>query len=133
MKFITPANEISLSLVKSVEELIATKLGVPEIRKAHLAMSDEDFFERMGELRRIFYLEKEYHERLRDLIASLGFDPARCAFDPLRIRVILPGGHHNAKAAPVYYAHRDTWYAHPQSLIVGWFRTHWRVSQVKPD
>lgn len=123
-KFITPANEISLSLVKSVEELIATKLGVPEIRKAHLAMSDEDFFERMGELRRIFYLEKEYHERLRDLIASLGFDPARCAFDPLRIRVILPGGHHNAKAAPVYYAHRDTWYAHPQSLIVGWIPLH---------
>ena len=123
-KFIAPAHKCSLSLVNSVEELITTKLKTPDIRKAHLAMDDQTFFERMGELRRIFYLESRYHNHLRELIASLGFNPDRCAFDPLRIRVILPGGHHNPKAAPVYYAHRDTWYAHPQSLIVGWIPLH---------
>ncbi|YCM46194.1 hypothetical protein V2O64_09200 [Verrucomicrobiaceae bacterium 227] len=122
--FITPANQISLTLIESVKDLIADKLGTPDIRRAHLALSDAQFFERMGELRRIFYLEKIYHHHLRDLVSSHGFDPARCAFDPLRIRVILPGGHHNPKAAPVYYAHRDTWYAHPQCLIVGWLPLH---------
>ncbi|MFT6178621.1 MAG: hypothetical protein ACJAQT_000532 [Akkermansiaceae bacterium] len=123
-KFIAPANDSSLALVKSVQQLIASKLGVTDIRKAHLEMSDSVFFEKMGELRRIFYLEARYHDQLRDLLASHDFDPDRCAFDPLRIRVILPGGHHNPKAAPVYYAHRDTWYAHPQSLIVGWIPLH---------
>ena len=123
-KFILPANKVSLALIESVKELTTEKLGTPDIRKAHLALSDQDFFEKMGELRRTFYLEESYHHQLRELIASHGFDPDLCAFDPLRIRVILPGGHHNPKAAPVYYAHRDTWYAHPQSLIVGWLPLH---------
>ncbi len=123
-KFIAPTNDLSRSLVESAKSLITEKLGVPDIRKARLTLTDQDFFEKMGELRRIFYLGTEYHEKLRGLIAALGFDPKQCAFDPIRIRVILPGGHHNPKAAPVYYAHRDTWYAHPQSLIVGWLPLH---------
>lgn len=122
--FLTTDNPTSKELIASVQGLIANKLGVSEIRTAHLELSDEIFFKRMGELRRIFYQEEEYHQHLRDLIQTHGFDPARCAFDPMRIRVILPGGHHNPKAAPVYYAHRDTWYAHPQSLIVGWIPLH---------
>ena len=42
------------------------------------------------------------------------------AFDPLRLRIIQGGGHHNPAARAVYYPHRDTWYGHPQSLVVGW-------------
>ncbi len=122
--FIGDSNEVSLKLIENVKNLIAEKLETDDIRRAHLTLSDDDFFQRMGELRRVFYLEGSYHQLLRDLIASYGFDPTRCAFDPMRIRVILPGGHHNPKAAPVYYAHRDTWYSHPQSLIVGWTPLH---------
>ena len=42
------------------------------------------------------------------------------AFDPLRLRIIKGDGHHNPAAKAVYYPHRDTWYGHPQALIVGW-------------
>jgi len=110
----------SQKLVSKIRNLIKEELQVQDIRTAHKELSDEDFFNSMGNLRRTLYLEEEYHEDLRGVLESYHFDSKKCAFDPIRIRVVLPGGHHNIKAAPVYYAHRDTWYAHPQSLIVGW-------------
>lgn len=114
-----PTAEAS-ALTENIHALIQEKLGVSDIRAAHKSLSDEEFFTKMGELRRILYLEEDYHKALRSVLRSYHFDETRCAFDPIRIRVVLPGGHHNPKAAPVYYPHRDTWYAHPQSLIVGW-------------
>ena len=122
--FLANANPTSLELIQRVRSAISEQFGFPDIRTAHEQLSDGDFFEHMGELRRLFYLDPDYNELLRALLASHGFDPNHCAFDPLRIRVILPGGHRNPKAAPVYYAHRDTWYAHPQCLIVGWIPLH---------
>ncbi|MEO0415947.1 MAG: hypothetical protein AAF226_13450, partial [Verrucomicrobiota bacterium] len=70
-----------------------------------------------------------YHQHLRDVVDDCGFDSHQVAFDPIRIRVVLPGGHHNPKAAPVYYPHRDTWYAHPESLLVWWIPLH----DLKPE
>ena len=117
-------NATASGLVSEVRSAITDEFGFRDIRHAHLHLSDEDFFEKMGKLRRLFYLDPHFNNQLRSLLASHGFDPMRCAFDPLRIRVILPGGHRNPKAAPVYYPHRDTWYAHPQCLIVGWMPLH---------
>ena len=54
------------------------------------------------------------------MLDALGFDSARIAFDPLRLRTVLHRGHDNPAAAAVYYAHRDTWYAHPMSAITWW-------------
>jgi len=122
--FLAKPNAQSLQLVSKITTLIQRELGVVDIRKAHLELSDSEFFEKMGKLRRILYLESEYHDDLKELLDSYHFNSNRCAFDPIRIRVILPGGHDNPKAAPVYYPHRDTWYAHPQSLIVGWLPLH---------
>ncbi len=122
--YLSDSNDATTSLVKDVKDRIQKELGVEDIRKAHLELSDAEFFERMGNLRKLFYLDEKYHDHLRNVIASYGFNPNRTAFDPIRIRVILPGGHRNPKAAPVYFPHRDTWYAHPQSLIVGWIPLH---------
>ncbi len=118
------ANTASTLVVEEVRQAIVDQFGITDIRTAHLQISDEDFFAHMGELRRLFYLDPHYLNRLREILTSYGFDPERCAFDPFRIRVILPGGHRNPKAAPVYYSHRDTWYSHPQSLIVAWLPLH---------
>lgn len=54
------------------------------------------------------------------MFASGGLDPERVAFDPLRLRVVRHRDHENPLAAPVYHAHRDTWYAHPLALIAWW-------------
>lgn len=118
--FLSEKNAVTTRLVSEVRQALSRELGIEDVRKAHRHLSDEDFFTRMGNLRRTFYLESYYNDLLREVLSSHGFDPDRCAFDPLRIRVILPNGHSNPKAAPVYYGHRDTWYSHPQSLIVGW-------------
>ena len=34
--------------------------------------------------------------------------------------MVIHRGNEDPRAAPVYYAHRDTWYAHPQALITWW-------------
>ena len=37
---------------------------------------------------------------------------------------MCPGGHRVEAAAPVYYAHRDTWYAEPPGVINLWVALH---------
>ena len=110
----------SQELIHYAKGMIREILGVEDIRHAHLALDEDSFFTRIGKLRRTLYLEEECHQRLSAILEENGFDPERTVFDPLRLRVICPDGHLNKKAAPVYFPHRDTWYAHPQSLIVYW-------------
>lgn len=91
-----------------------------EIRDVPQKISNDELFRRVGLLRKQLYLERRFHDAIRDVIAAYGFDPARCAFDPLRLRVVRHKGHEIPLAAPVYHPHRDTWYSHPQSLIAWW-------------
>lgn len=122
--FLKPADAASTALVQRVIGLMQERLQTTDIRTAHLQMSAEEMFERIGALRRTVYLDAEFHERVRAVVAECGFPPDRVAFDPIRLRVVQPGGHRNPLAAPVYYPHRDTWYAHSQSMIVWWVPLH---------
>jgi ectoine hydroxylase-related dioxygenase (phytanoyl-CoA dioxygenase family) len=42
----------------------------------------------------------------------------------MRLRVVPHRGFENPRAAPIYYAHRDTWYAHSQAEITWWVPLH---------
>jgi len=119
-----PPAKATEKLVTDVTDLVHEILGVDDMRLAHEVLDDDTFFERIGKLRRTIYLKDRYHQYLSDALIENGFDPERMAFDPLRLRVICPDGHLNKKAAPVYFPHRDTWYAHPQCLIVYWMPLH---------
>jgi ectoine hydroxylase-related dioxygenase (phytanoyl-CoA dioxygenase family) len=92
----------------------------PDPRVAARALPGEEFFRRMGALRRLFYTDPRFHDHLRAVVAAAGFCVKDVAFDPLRLRVVDHLGHENPSAAAVYYPHRDTWYGHPSALIVGW-------------
>lgn len=120
--FKTAATVTTRELVKATQELLRGTLGDvdEDLRLAPSRLSNDEFFRRMGILRRRLYLGEDFHELLRRLVVELGFDLDRVAFDPLRLRIIQGGGHANPAAKAVYYPHRDTWYGHPQSLIVGW-------------
>lgn len=122
--YLVSGGSSSQKLIASMIEEMERELETDQIRKAHLQFSDSELFERIGKLRRHFYESPHYHDLLRNVIEENGFDQSRISFDPIRIRVVLPGGHNNPKAAPVYYAHRDTWYSHPESLIVWWMPLH---------
>jgi len=122
--FLIPPGPAASALIQKVLALMESALETEDIRHAHLKWSAKELFERLGAMRRTVYLEKEYHDAIRDIAQECGFAGKRVAFDPIRLRVVLPGGHNNPLAAPVYYPHRDTWYAHPQSLIVWWIPLH---------
>jgi hypothetical protein len=115
----------SRRLVADSTAAIEAELGGDgDIRGAQFRIDDQAFFERVGRLRRLIYTGSHYQQSLRDLVASCGFDPERIAFDPIRLRVVAHRGFENPRAAPIYYAHRDTWYAHPQTLITWWVPLH---------
>jgi hypothetical protein len=111
--------EASRSLVDRVQALLHEELGDAP-RDAERSLDAGDFFERIGRIRRVLYMEPRYHDALRDVVAALGEDPGRIAFDPLRLRVIAHAGEENPRAKAVYYAHRDTWYGHPDALVTWW-------------
>jgi len=112
-----PASE---RLVERVRGRLEAVLGA-EPRGAQHRMSNEELFARLGPLRREFYCDPIYNEALRELLLATGFQTSEVALDPLRLRVVRSRGDLEIPAArAVYYPHRDTWYAHPQTLIVWW-------------
>ena len=107
--------EASRRLVAGVTARLTDVLGASP---RDVRLSDDELFRRVGILRRELYLDRHWHDAIRDVLAPHGF--GAYAFDPLRLRVVLSDGHDKPAAAPVYYPHRDTWYAHPQALIAWW-------------
>jgi len=120
--FLGPPTPASRALVAAVRARLAEVLGCApaEVRDAPQRMPNEELFARIGALRRELYLGPHFHDHLRAVVAAAGLDPARVAFDPLRLRVVRHRGHENPLAAPVYHPHRDTWYSHPRALIAWW-------------
>jgi hypothetical protein len=108
------------AIVRRVEARLVEALG-PEPRLAQHRMDNDELFARLGPVRRELYLDPSYHEALRAVVRGVGLDPREVAFDPLRLRVVRSRGDAEVPAArAVYYPHRDTWYAHPQTLVAWW-------------
>jgi hypothetical protein len=120
--FLAPPTDASQRLVAAARAGLAEALDCApdDVRDVPQQISNDELFRRIGALRKELYLEPRFHDAIRDVIAAYDFDPARVAFDPLRLRVIRHRGHENPLAAPVYHPHRDTWYAHPRALIAWW-------------
>ena len=58
-----------------------TRRTRPSPRLAQLRLSAEEFFLRCGRLRKAIYTEPAFLARVREVIASCGFDPSTTAFD----------------------------------------------------
>lgn len=116
--------EASLALVADVHELLERELGPADPRFAQARMDDAAFFEAIGRIRKVIYTDPHFHRRVIEVVVARGFDPAEVAFDPVRLRVVSHDGHHNPRAAPLYYAHRDTWFSLSQSVIAWWIAMH---------
>lgn len=113
------ATDSSLAIVRDVNAVVERELG-SEPRLAAQRMSDDEHFARVGRVRKELFLTAPFHQAVLRLLGELGQSPERVAFDPLRLRCVLDGGHDNPRAKAVYYPHRDTWYGHPSSLITVW-------------
>ncbi len=117
--FIAPPTSESHALVDLARARLQSELGA-DPRRAHERFTDEEFFAHIGKLRKEIYTEPHAHALLGAMAASVGFPVSDTAFDPARLRVISHGAINNPRAAPVYYPHRDTWYAHPMSVVTMW-------------
>lgn len=120
--YLLPPSPASLRLAGAARRAVQAAFADvhPDPRQAQHHLSDEEFFARVGRLRRDLYTAPEHQGTVRALLAERGFDPGRNAFDPVRIRAIAHRGYENPKAAPIYYPHRDTWYANPQAQLTWW-------------
>ncbi len=116
--FLLPPTTASDELAQSVQVMLADALG-PDPGAIYCGQS-ADHFRILGALRKRLFTEADMHAALFRVVESLGHDPKEFLCDPLRLRVVESGGHDNPRAAPVYTPHRDTWYAHPQSLVTWW-------------
>jgi hypothetical protein len=117
----TPA---SRALVDDVHELLAEEFGPDDPRFAQARMPEAEFFAAIGRIRRRLFVDPGFHRHVFAIVEACGFDPVEIAFDPVRLRVVSHDGHHNPRAAPIYYAHRDTWFALSQSVIAWWVAMH---------
>ena len=118
-----PGTPTSKALAAEVREALEEALG-PDPRRAQFELSGDEFFARCGRLRKRFYGGARYHEAIQAMLGELDFDPAQIAIEPIRLRIVAHGAAEDPKAAPVYYGHRDTWYAHPQQLVTWWIPIH---------
>ena len=76
--YLIPALPESLQLVSRVLREVERLLGADgPFREAQFRLSEAEFFNRVGQLRRYFYTSPESHDLVRRLIQVLGFLPVR--------------------------------------------------------
>ncbi len=109
-----PASDASQSLAHWARQIVDQ-----EFSKTPLELSDKEFQRALAQAR-----ERVASEEGRRLVFELldTFDIAMgdLLLDVPRLRAVAPGLEHVKDAAPVFYAHRDTWYGNPRSQINGW-------------
>jgi hypothetical protein len=115
-----PADTVSLALAEKATALFTREFPGIDLRKIHETFSFAELAPRLAPLRRLLADDPSWHAALLQLIAARGFTPENNAFDPLRLRCVLHGGHENARSERAYALHRDTWYGNPQGQINWW-------------
>jgi hypothetical protein len=120
-----PANAVSRRLVKAVWAALEAEFGtVTARRQLQFKLPGDEFYARIGKVRKRLACEELYRKRLFQLLSHHGFTQGEHAVDPVRLRAVTHLGHENPKAAPAYTAHRDSWYANPQAQINWWIPLH---------
>ena len=117
-------NEFSIALVSNITEIIKDTFNTNDIRTIHNTYSNEEIFLTIGKLRREFFSDKSTQNLTFKLLEANGFNLNQVLLDPFKLRTVMPHERNNPKAAPTYYCHRDTWYAHSGSTINVWIPLH---------
>lgn len=121
--FMIPGNEVTAEFVSTLLDMIESELGT-EYRLAHQQLDAEEYFLRIGRLRKLIYTASRFHLLIHDVIEAFGYGLTGQAYDPARLRVVAHNGHLNPAAKPIYHGHRDTWYSNPESMITWWIPLH---------
>jgi hypothetical protein len=127
--YLLPEMVEAVRLSLAVNDLLYKIFETKEIESIHKTLNEDQFFNCMKVIRKELFEGEQFIGLLKQYLRALGFLSGDVAFEPLRLRAIRPNGHLNPRAKAVYYPHRDTWYGHGQSVIVGWIPLH----DLKPE
>lgn len=119
------ATEESLALVSHVNELLARgfeDVGSPAL--AQFQLSNAEWLTRLGRVRQWLGAAGVARRLVARWLLRCGFDPEVTVCDEVRLRAVRHEGHTIPEAAPVYFAHRDTWYANPEAQVNVWLALH---------
>lgn len=123
--FLLPPSAESVGLVRRVRTVVRQTFadaGPP--RRAQHVLDGAAVHARVTLAREALRRDAGARAQLLALMESVGFPAAEHAVDHLRLRAMQSGGHRIPAAAPLYTAHRDTWYANPRSQINWWVPLH---------
>ena len=121
--FLLDETTTSIALVEAVKAHVQAAFGW-NFRKEVLDFANDEFMLRFTETRKAIREDRAINRLIRTMMTEVGFPAKDNAVDVARLRAVLPGIHKLEAAAPVYYAHRDTWYANPPSQINWWLPLH---------
>jgi hypothetical protein len=112
--------EESLEIVHWIRTLLAETFDNLDPQLAQYSLPVEEFIRRVAPLKSRFTNDPRTRELCRSLLITLGCDPQLTYFDLPRLRVVPASGYLTTGVSYAYKAHRDTWYAHPPSLVNFW-------------
>ncbi|MGV3524857.1 MAG: hypothetical protein ACO1RX_11555 [Candidatus Sericytochromatia bacterium] len=118
-----PASAASLAVVARAWSTLCEELGT-QPQQAQQHWEAEALRTRLGHCREALQQDAVLRQAYAELLLELGLPPAKCRVDLPRLRGIVPGLEGLPAAAPVFYAHRDTWYANPPAQINLWLPLH---------
>lgn len=117
--FLLPACAASRSLVERGRALLEAQMG-PEPRGRQFELTPSEWLAQLGRVRERLREDPAAAAGARAVLTAIGLEPDAFALDAVRMRGVAHEGHLIPAAAPAYFAHRDTWYANPQSQINVW-------------
>ena len=113
-----------IALSDFARSVIQKHFGNLDPLRAQHELSVEQFVAIVGPLKSDFTNHQQTKELVRDVLVENGYDLDTTAFDVPRLRVVSSDGFLSAGVGYAYKAHRDTWYAAPQSQINWWAPLH---------
>lgn len=116
----TAANEASLVLSEQALNLLCQVLGTRYPASLHEIWAPARLHQAVTRVRRELPQNLELRHSYSRLLTDLGLDLSQWRIDQPRLRAVIPGAERVPAAAPMYYAHRDTWYANPAAQLNLW-------------
>ena len=120
--FALPPLRSSRQLVQLVLQHWSTQFDCPP-EAVHTKYSNADILSKLSVLRTLIRQSHQIQQEQASVAREAGFSDT-FLMDSLRLRVVTPEMPNIADAQPVFYAHRDTWYANPIDQINFWMPLH---------
>jgi hypothetical protein len=117
--FFTPQSS-SQALCQLAWDMIVEAFHPILPERAQFELPVEKFVEIISKLKPAFTHHPEAKDHLRGLFEELGADPEQTYFDVPKLRIVSTHGYLTSGMGYAYKAHRDMWYACPQSQINWW-------------